>query len=87
MVMASSLEKKQQKFRSYGIKSIIILKLIHPKHKSKHKLEKWFIIFADGVRLSVHTYVRTYVRTYKTNHNTKQTDQRVTFQASALVGA
>ena len=37
-----------------------------PKHKPKHKLEKWFIISGDGC-----PSVRTYV------YKTKQTDQRV----------
>ena len=35
-----------------------------PKHKTKHKLEKWFIISGNGVR----TYVCN-VRTYKTKQN------------------
>ena len=29
-----------------------------PRHKPKHKLEKWFIISGDGVRPSVCLYVR-----------------------------
>ena len=45
-----------------------------PKHKPKHKLEKWFIISGDGVRPYIRTYVR--VRTYVQN-KTKQTDQRL----------
>ena len=39
-----------------------------PKHKLKHKLEKWFIISGGGVR----PYIRKYVRTYVTYVRTKQ---------------
>ena len=47
-----------------------------PKHKPKHKLEKWFIISGDGVR----PYVRTYIQNQPIKDET-------TFQASAWVGA
>ena len=46
-------------------KIVFTLNWSTPKHKSKYKLEKWFIISGDGVRPSVHTYVRTNVRTYE----------------------
>ena len=46
-----------------------------PKHKPKHKLEKWFIISGDGVR----PYIST-----KQN---KPIKDKTTFQASALVAA